>query len=92
MWGLCVLWRGGDGGAGRQGVALEPWLTEGRLSLGAQVRAMQIIDELEAAKRGPYGGGVGHVSFSGERGWDWEASGCEVGCVVRVPVSGVGVC
>ena len=31
----------------------------------AQVRAMQIIDELELAKRGPYGGGVGHVSFTG---------------------------
>ena len=26
---------------------------------------MQIIDELEGAKRGPYGGGVGHVSFMG---------------------------
>ena len=26
---------------------------------------MQLIDELEAAKRGPYGGGVGHVSFTG---------------------------
>lgn len=30
-----------------------------------QVRAMQIIDELEVDKRGPYGGGIGHVSFSG---------------------------
>lgn len=26
---------------------------------------MQIIDELEVNKRGPYGGGLGHVSFSG---------------------------
>lgn len=26
---------------------------------------MQIIDELECAKRGPYGGGIGHVSFTG---------------------------
>ena len=26
---------------------------------------MQIIDELERAKRGPYGGGIGHVSFTG---------------------------
>jgi hypothetical protein len=31
-----------------------------------QVRAMQIIDELEVNKRGPYGGGLGVVSFSGE--------------------------
>lgn len=30
-----------------------------------QVRAMQIIDELEVNKRGPYGGGVGVVSFTG---------------------------
>lgn len=26
---------------------------------------MQIIDELEVARRGPYGGGIGHVSFTG---------------------------
>jgi anthranilate synthase component I len=26
---------------------------------------MQIIDELEVNQRGPYGGGYGHVSFSG---------------------------
>ena len=26
---------------------------------------MQIIDALERAKRGPYGGGIGHVSFAG---------------------------
>ena len=26
---------------------------------------MQIIDELEMSKRGPYGGGIGHVSFTG---------------------------
>ncbi|KAJ9511440.1 hypothetical protein QJQ45_029898 [Haematococcus lacustris] len=30
-----------------------------------QVRAMQIIDELEVHRRGPYGGGIGHVSFTG---------------------------
>ena len=26
---------------------------------------MQIIDKLEVNKRGPYGGGIGHVSFTG---------------------------
>jgi anthranilate synthase component 1 len=26
---------------------------------------MQIIDRLEANRRGPYGGGIGHVSFTG---------------------------
>ena len=30
-----------------------------------QVRAMQIIDELETTKRGPYGGGIGVVGFGG---------------------------
>jgi hypothetical protein len=32
---------------------------------GRQVRAMQIIDTLEPSRRGPYGGGIGHVSFTG---------------------------
>ena len=26
---------------------------------------MQIIDRLEKSRRGPYGGGIGHVSFTG---------------------------
>lgn len=26
---------------------------------------MQIIDGLEASKRGPYGGGIGHVGYGG---------------------------
>jgi anthranilate synthase component 1 len=29
------------------------------------VRAMQIIDELEPARRGPYAGVVGYIDFSG---------------------------
>lgn len=38
-----------------------------------QVRAMQIIDELEVNRRGPYGGGIGHVSFTGRyiQWWQW---------------------
>ena len=31
-----------------------------------KVRAMQIIDELEPVKRGPYGGAVGYLSYTGE--------------------------
>ena len=27
---------------------------------------MQILDELEPTRRGPYGGGIGHVSFTGD--------------------------
>ncbi|MGA6924540.1 MAG: anthranilate synthase component I family protein [Desulfosarcina sp.] len=37
----------------------------GTLSGAPKVRAMQIIDELEQRPRGPYGGAVGYVSFSG---------------------------
>ena len=50
---------------------LTPWdalraaLPAGTVSGAPKVRAMQIIDGLEAAKRGPYGGGIGHVSYTG---------------------------
>lgn len=37
----------------------------GTLSGAPKVRAMQIIDEMEQEPRGPYGGCVGYVSFSG---------------------------
>jgi anthranilate synthase component 1 len=37
----------------------------GTLSGAPKIRAMQIIDELEPTRRGPYGGGVGYFSFSG---------------------------
>ena len=45
--------------------ALRAALPAGTVSGAPKVRAMQIIDELEASKRGPYGGGIGHVSFTG---------------------------
>ena len=37
----------------------------GTLSGAPKVRAMEIIDEMEQAPRGPYGGAVGYISFSG---------------------------
>jgi anthranilate synthase component 1 len=37
----------------------------GTVSGAPKVRAMQIIDELETTKRGPYAGVVGYVDFSG---------------------------
>ena len=37
----------------------------GTLSGAPKVRAMEIIAEMEKAPRGPYGGAVGYVSFSG---------------------------
>src|SRR6187200_3199822 len=38
----------------------------GTLSGAPKVRAMQIIDELEPVKRGPYGGAVGWLSYQGQ--------------------------
>ena len=37
----------------------------GTLSGAPKVRAMEIIDELEPTRRGPYGGAVGYFSFNG---------------------------
>jgi anthranilate synthase component 1 len=37
----------------------------GTVSGAPKVRAMEIIEELEAHKRGPYAGAVGYFSFSG---------------------------
>lgn len=45
--------------------ALGACLPAGTLSGAPKVRAMQIIDELEPHRRGPYGGAVGYVDFSG---------------------------
>ena len=45
--------------------ALRACLPAGTLSGAPKVRAMQIIDELEPCRRGPYGGAVGYVDFSG---------------------------
>jgi anthranilate synthase component 1 len=44
---------------------LRATLPAGTVSGAPKVRAMQIIDELEPAKRGPYAGVVGYVDFSG---------------------------
>ncbi|MHA1147465.1 MAG: anthranilate synthase component I family protein [Promethearchaeota archaeon] len=38
----------------------------GTLSGAPKLRAMEIIQELEAESRGPYGGGVGYFSFNGD--------------------------
>mmetsp|Transcript_32624 Transcript_32624/g.92503 ORF Transcript_32624/g.92503 Transcript_32624/m.92503 type:complete len:640 (-) Transcript_32624:377-2296(-) len=45
--------------------ALRAALPVGTVSGAPKVRAMQIIDELEVNQRGPYGGGMGYVSFTG---------------------------
>jgi anthranilate synthase component 1 len=45
--------------------ALRACLPAGTLSGAPKVRAMEIIDELEPQRRGPYGGAVGYMDFSG---------------------------
>ncbi|EHN09308.1 Anthranilate synthase aminase component [Patulibacter medicamentivorans] len=45
--------------------ALRSTLPAGTLSGAPKVRAMQIIDELEPVKRGPYGGAVGWLGHDG---------------------------
>jgi len=46
--------------------ALRVTLPVGTVSGAPKVRAMQIIDELEATRRGPYGGAVGYADFGGD--------------------------
>jgi anthranilate synthase component 1 len=46
--------------------ALRATLPVGTVSGAPKVRAMQIIDELEPLRRGPYAGGIGAVGFSGD--------------------------
>jgi anthranilate synthase component 1 len=54
----------------RQGLdcwdALRTTLPVGTISGAPKIRAMQIIDELEPVKRGPYGGGMGYVGLDGQ--------------------------
>jgi anthranilate synthase component 1 len=45
--------------------ALRACIPAGTLSGAPKVRAMEIIDELEPHRRGPYGGAVGYADFSG---------------------------
>jgi anthranilate synthase component 1 len=45
--------------------ALRSTLPVGTVSGAPKVRAMEIIDELEPTKRGPYAGAVGYFDFSG---------------------------
>jgi anthranilate synthase component 1 len=45
--------------------ALKAGLPAGTVSGAPKVRAMQIIDEFEPQKRGPYAGAVGYIDFTG---------------------------
>ena len=46
--------------------ALRAALPVGTISGAPKIRAMQIIDELEPVRRGPYGGGLGWVGLDGQ--------------------------
>lgn len=45
--------------------ALKACLPAGTVSGAPKVRAMQIIDEIEPHRRGPYGGAVGYIDYRG---------------------------
>jgi anthranilate synthase component 1 len=45
--------------------ALRACLPAGTVSGAPKIRAMQIIDELEPRRRGPYAGAVGYIDFGG---------------------------
>jgi anthranilate synthase component I len=45
--------------------ALRAGLPAGTVSGAPKVRAMQIIDEVEPSRRGPYAGAVGYIDFTG---------------------------
>ena len=56
----------GDLAEGRTAIdVLRATLPAGTVSGAPKVRAMEIIDELEPTKRGPYAGVVGYLDFSG---------------------------
>jgi anthranilate synthase component 1 len=46
--------------------ALRATFPMGTVSGAPKIRAMEIIDELENLRRGPYSGGCGYISFSGD--------------------------
>ena len=56
----------GDLAEGRSAIdVLRATLPAGTVSGAPKVRAMEIIDDLEPTKRGPYAGVVGYIDFSG---------------------------
>jgi anthranilate synthase component 1 len=66
--------------------ALKVSLPVGTVSGAPKIRAMQIIDELEPTRRGPYGGAVGYLDFAGNmdtcialRTMVWHGEGGGVG-------------
>ena len=46
--------------------ALKAGFPAGTVSGAPKVRAMQIVDELETVRRGPYAGAIGYLSYGGD--------------------------
>ena len=46
--------------------ALKATFPMGTVSGAPKIRAMEIMDELETVRRGPYSGGAGYISFAGD--------------------------
>ena len=53
-------------GARRRPTRSRPPSPPGTVSGAPKVRAMQIIDELETVRRGPYAGAIGYLSYGGD--------------------------
>lgn len=71
-------------GAGRRAVdALAACFPAGTLTGAPKIRAMELIDELESARRGVYGGVVGYVDAAGD---------LDVAIAIRMAVVEDGVC
>jgi anthranilate synthase component 1 len=63
--------------------ALAACFPAGTLTGAPKIRAMEIIDELEAARRGVYGGGVGYLDAAGN---------LDIAIAIRMAVVEDGVC
>ncbi|MDR1059707.1 MAG: anthranilate synthase component I family protein [Clostridiales bacterium] len=57
-------------GLAREGVValdvVRAMIPAGTLSGAPKIRACEIIDEIEGARRGPYGGAIGYIGFAGD--------------------------
>lgn len=71
--------------------ALRATLPVGTISGAPKIRAMQIIDELEKVRRGPYGGGLGWVSLDGEMDMALTLRTIVVPVAQREPTNPAGV-
>ena len=65
------------------GDAIAACFPAGTLTGAPKIRAMEIIDRLEASRRGPYGGAVGYLDAAGN---------CDLAIAIRMAVVEGGRC